>query len=191
MPRMKILNTAEQKIFDEPPAFNSVQRKQFFDSPKALLETAQTFRKPIHKIGFLVSCGYFNAAKRFFMPKDYHQRDIEYVARHLSVQPDCFDATFYADRTRQRHEHIILEFYGFKRFENQEECFITSEITSMVQMQLKPKLIFMRCVDLLISKRTQIPNFNRLSSLILSTINQRKKDLSSLISTRQVTNLRL
>lgn len=112
MSRMHILSTIEQEQFEKPPVFDSYQRKNFFDFPKSLLETAQNFRKTSHKIGFLVSCGYFKAAKRFFAPRDYHQRDIDYVARRLIVQPVNFNAASYADRTRQRHEHIVLEFYG-------------------------------------------------------------------------------
>jgi len=73
------------------------------------------------------------------------------------------------------------EFYGFQRFDDISATFLQHEIETMVQTQLKPKLILMRCIDLLTAKRIQIPNFNRLSALILSVINQRKKDLSILI----------
>ena len=145
------------------------------------METAQTFRKPAHKIGFLLSCGYFNAAKRFFSPKDYQQRDIDYVAGRLSVQPESFDVTSYANRTRQRHEHIILEFYGFKRFDNKAESLICQEINSMVHAQLKPKLIFGRCLDLLIQNRIQLPSSRRIVDFIQTEINQRKLDLARLI----------
>ena len=182
MPRMRILSTTEQEQFEKPPVFDSYQRKKLFNFPKSLLETAQIFRKISHRIGFLVSCGYFNAAKRFFAPKDYQQRDIDYVARHLNnAQAENFDAASYADRTRQRHEHIVLEFYGFKRFDSSAERSIASEIASMVQTQLKPKLIFLRCIDFSISQRIQVPNYHRLTDLILSALNQRKQDLSALI----------
>ena len=181
MPRMRILSAIEQEQFEKPPVFNSSQRKKFFDFPKALLETAQKFRKPAHQVGFLLSCGYFNAAKRFFAPGDYHQRDIDYVVHRMKLPSESFDAASYADRTRQRHEHIVLQFYGFKRFDKTTECLITQEIASMVQSNLKPKLIFLRCIDRAISQHIQVPNFHRLSNLILSAFNQRKRDLATLI----------
>ena len=53
MPRMRILSLTEQETFETPPNFNSIQRKQFFDFPKALLETAIVLRKPVNRIGFL------------------------------------------------------------------------------------------------------------------------------------------
>lgn len=86
MPRMRILSTAEQEQFETAPSFDSQQQKMFFNFSKSLMEAAQTFRKPAHKIGFLLSCGYFNAAKRFFSPMDYQQRDIDYVG---SVHDTC------------------------------------------------------------------------------------------------------
>lgn len=181
MPRMRILSATEQEQFEKPPYFDAQHRKKFLESPEGELETAQTFRKPSHQIGFLVSCGYFKATKRFFSPKDYHQRDIDYVARRLDLDPKIFNNVAYANRTRQRHEHIILEVYGFKRFKGEVEQSIILEIANMVQSQLKPKMIFFRCVDTVMSQRTQVPNYHRLTDLILSALNQRKQDLSALI----------
>ena len=40
MSRMKILNAVEQEQFESPPAFNSVQRKQYFDFSSELLTLA-------------------------------------------------------------------------------------------------------------------------------------------------------
>jgi hypothetical protein len=85
MPRMNILNKSEQEMFDSPPVFNSSERKQFFDFPSSLLEMALRLQKPASRIGFLLACGYFRAAKRFFKPQDFHQHDIEYVARWIGL----------------------------------------------------------------------------------------------------------
>ncbi len=73
MPRMNILNRTEQEMFDTPPVFNRAERKQFFDFPSSLLETALRLQKPESRMGFLLSCGYFKAGKRFYRPQDYHQ----------------------------------------------------------------------------------------------------------------------
>jgi len=110
MPRMQILSAAEQKIFDSPPIFTSIQRKQFFDFPKGLLETARTFREPTNRIGFLLTCGYFKAAKRFFKPQDFHIRDIEYVAKYFDLSSEEFTSARYTKSTRSRHQQTLLEF---------------------------------------------------------------------------------
>jgi len=40
---MRILSATEQQLFDLPPKFDSVQRKQFFDFPIALRTVADDF----------------------------------------------------------------------------------------------------------------------------------------------------
>jgi len=181
MPRMKILSTSEQEVFETPPVFNSVQRKQFFDFPASLLEISATLHKKTARISFLLSCGYFKATKRFFAPKDFHPRDIEYVARRLDLPADDFYLDDYSDRTQRRHRPRIVEFYGYREFDGRAEAQICQEIETMVRKQLKPKLIFWRCIDLLIHKRVHLPNYHKLSEMILGTLNQRKRELSSLI----------
>ena len=72
MPRMNILNTVEREAFESPPVFNSVQRKQYFDFPTELRRLAGELRAPTHQLGFLLSAGYFKAAKSFFPPSAFH-----------------------------------------------------------------------------------------------------------------------
>ena len=42
MPRMRILTTQEQALFDHPPVFNYAERKQFFSLLKSLVDTAHS-----------------------------------------------------------------------------------------------------------------------------------------------------
>jgi hypothetical protein len=181
VPRMKVLNAVEQEAFESPPRFNSVQRKQYFDIPVALRQIAASLRKPTHQLGFLLSCGYFKAAKQFFSPHGFHPRDIEYMAQRLGLSGEEFDAGDYGDRTRQRHPHLILKFYGFRAFDQKARAFLSEEIAAMVRSQLKPRSIFWHCVDLLIRERVQVPGYFRLAELILAAINHRKQALTVLI----------
>jgi len=68
---MNILNTVEREAFDSPPMFNGVERKHYFDFPTGLRRLAGNLRTPIHRLGFLLSAGYFKAAKRFFPPRTF------------------------------------------------------------------------------------------------------------------------
>jgi hypothetical protein len=177
---MRILSATEQRLFDLPPQFDSVQRKQFFDFPIALRTVADDFRNSSSRIGFFIVGGYFKATKCFFAPSDFHQRDVEYIARQLALPEVSFVPQNYTKSTRLRHEHLILEFYGFKRFDTDAEKFISEEITNMARAQLKPKLIFWRCVDLLVRNKVQIPG-HRLAGLILSALNQHQRELVALV----------
>ena len=136
-------------------------------------------RNPDHQIGFLVSCGYFRATRRFFAPLDFLERDIAYVASQLdhSAPPQIQ----YPDRTRQRHQNTILDFYGFASFDDDVCNNLVTEIAAMARMHLKPRLIFDRCVEFLIQKRVQIPSTYRLSDLIRSGLQDRKTELVALM----------
>src|SRR6516165_2967148 len=113
MPRMNILNTVEREAFNSPPVFSSFQRKQYFDFPSKLRRFAAGLRNPAYQLGFLLSAGYFKAARRFFSPGSFHPRDIEYVARQLEPGASTVDFAQYHPRARQRHQHTIRTFYGF------------------------------------------------------------------------------
>jgi hypothetical protein len=43
-------------------------------------------RTPINKVCFLVVAGYFKARRKFFA-RQFHQTDIEYVARQIGINP--------------------------------------------------------------------------------------------------------
>ena len=158
MPRMKILNAVEQEAFESPPVFNSAQRKQHFDFPLALRHLAASLHTPTHQLCFLLSSAYFKATKRFFAPEDFRPRDIEYVAVQLNFSENNFYFADYSDRTRQRHQPLILKFYGFRAFDHQMRHFLVEEIASMIRSQLKPKLILLRCVDVLIREKVEVPS---------------------------------
>ena len=181
MPRMRILSTQEQEDFDRPPVFDYAERKQLFSLPNSLLETAQTLRTPSSQIGFLLMCGYFRASKRFFLPRDFHPRDIEAVARILGLSLSDFKSSDYVKTTRLRHQKIIIDFYGFQLFDASAEQLVQTEIAAMVRSQLKPKLIFERCLDLLIQNRMTLPHSHVLTDMVRAALKQRRQELNTLV----------
>lgn len=108
MPRMRILDKIEQENFDKPPIFNNQERKSFFLFSSELLRTAERLRTSGQRIGFLLACGYFRAVKKFFVPYDYHQRDIEYVAWCLNDFPESFIAKDISETSRRRSHYPTL-----------------------------------------------------------------------------------
>lgn len=190
MPRMRILNTQEQQGFDRPPLFGFVERKQLFNLPKPLLETAKTLRTPSSRIGFVLMCAYFKAAKRFFLPQDFHARDIDAVSRFFNLSTTEFKPNAYTETTRLRHQKKIIDFYGFYLFDETAERLIKTEITTMMRSQLKPKLIFERCLDLLIQNRITLPHSNSLTELIRDGLKQRKQELAELVDSNLLPGIR-
>ena len=181
MPRMRILTASEQEAFDKPPRFDHRERKKFFEFPKALLDRAKTMHSRGHRIGFLVSCGYFRATRRFYAAADFEARDITYVANQLGERDA--PAAVYPHRTRQRHQRRILEFYGFAPFDRDAEAALAVEITTMARTHLKPRLVFDRCVDFLMQHRVLVPRAGVLLELIRSGLQTRKTELVTLMNT--------
>jgi TnpA family transposase len=132
-------------------------------------------------VGFLLSCGYFKATHKFFAPADFRPRDIDYVTQPLALAPAAFTRADYGDRTRQRHQRLILKYYGWRPFDHPTRRFLAEEMARMVQAQLKPKLILWRCVDMLVREKVEVPSYFRLADLILSAINARHRELAAII----------
>ena len=180
MPRMQILNAMEEEQYDRPPIFDSHQRKKFFIFPQSLLDIVLQFRKPDNQVGFLVACGYFKMTRRFFSAEDFHEKDIQYVSRLLNLGED-YILTSYSNRSRQRHEYLILENFAIKRFNKGAEALLSQAIHKMVLSQLKPKLIFWRCLDILSQQKVELPSCSHLTILIVGFLNQHKQELTKII----------
>jgi TnpA family transposase len=178
---MRILSTNEQETFNRPPLFDHQQRKQFLSFSKNLRNIAMRMRTSSNKIGFLVMCGYFKATKRFYLPQDFYERDVEAVARQLGLDKRAFKSHAYIETTRLRHQKQILEFCGFKPFDKNVEDALAFDIATMARMHLKPRLIFDRCLDFLIQQRTQIPSLRILTDMVRAVLHDRKAELVALM----------
>ncbi|MGB3222258.1 MAG: DUF4158 domain-containing protein [Desulforhopalus sp.] len=178
---MRILSTQEQEDYDLPPVLDYTERKQIFSLPKLLLETAQALRTPSSQIGFALMCGYFRASKRFFLPHHFHNRDIGAVAKLLNLNETEFKPDAYTETTRLRHQKRVIDFYGFQLFDSAAEQLVKTEIAAMMRSQLKPKLIFERCLELLIQNRITLPHSNFLTDLIRRGLKKRKQELNKLV----------
>ena len=181
MARMRILTANEQAAFDRPPLLDHRERKRVFDLPKGLTGMAARLRTPGGQIGFLMMCGYFKAARRFYQPQDFHERDIEAAARLLELHGSDFSPDAYAKQTRARHQQLILDFHGFATFDEVARKALTVEIAAMARMHLKPRLMFDRCLDFLTQRRVQIPTARSLTDNIRAGLHARKAKLVALM----------
>jgi TnpA family transposase len=182
MPRMKILNAVEQEAFASPPVFTTAQRRHHFAFSLEVQELAATLRTPTNQLGFLLSWGYFSATKQFFLPQTFRSLDIEYVVRQLGLLLDAVDLASYDKQTVARHQDLIFQYTGFRAFDDATRTFLTQEMVGMVRAQLKPRLIFWRCVDLLLREKVAVPTYFRLADLILMAINRQKQTLTTLLA---------
>ena len=184
MPILKVLSSTEQESFENPPLFNNVERKKYFDFPLRIITLMKTYRTPTNQVCFLVMFGYFKATKRFFFAKKFHQRDIIFVAKRIGVSPNQVKIDSYDKTTYQRHKKIVLAYYGFEEFDKKAEQIVIKEISSMIRSQLRPKLIMLRILEILISQKIEIPSYHILSNLIVDEIKRHKQALTKLIESK-------
>lgn len=134
MARMKILNSLEEGLFESPPVFNGEERKRFFYLPLMLEDSMDSLRTPINKVCFLVTAGYFKARHKFFA-KQFHQNDIEYVARQIGLNSDELCIDDYSKGTYARHQQLILSYFRYSPFDPSLQKFSS-------QMKSKPLYVF-------------------------------------------------
>ena len=138
MPVMSILSSVEQDAYTQPPVFSHVERKQFCDFPLSLLAIADTLRSPTNRVGFLLSCAYFRATKRFFPVHSFHQHDVEFIAQRWGLRPQQIDLRRYDKQPRIRHQQRIRSFYGFTLFDANAQSVLATELRPLLQAYLSP-----------------------------------------------------
>ena len=180
MARMKIFNTLEEEAFESPPVFNSAERKRFFSLPVMLKDSMANLRTPTNKVCFLVAAGYFKARRKFFA-RQFHQADIEYVARQIGVNPVEVRVDTYDRITYFRHQRVILNYFGYSPFDEAAKTIITNEIAALIRVQFRPKLVLLEIIQVLTVKKIAIPSYNVLADLIVAALNSHQRTLSEII----------
>jgi len=180
MAQMKILNAQEEEAFESPPVFNNVERNKYFDFPSSLAEITKNLRTSTNKVYFLVMLGYFRATNKFFK-RAFLPKDINFVARKLEISLAEIKASSYDKQTYLHHKQMILEYCGFKEFDEEAQEIIAQEITSIAHTQSRPKLILLEILDVMSRKRIEIPGYRMLATLIVERVNHHRKELSRII----------
>ena len=184
MPRMQILTPAEATAFETPPVFSPIEREKFFQFSDSLHSWLTTLRTATNQVGLVLTVGYFRATKRFFPPTAFHEADVAYVARQLGCLPGLLDFTRYDEKaTASRHRRLTLEHLGFRAFNQEARRDLVQEIRTMVRSQMRPKAIFLRALELLELRKTEIPTERALTDLIAAEIKHHKQRLTATLET--------
>lgn len=181
MPRMQILTASELKTFDAPPVFSYTERDTFFQVSESLDAILATLRNPTNRVALVLTVGYFRATKRFF-PPPFDPTDVAYVTKRLAYTPEEIDFDAYdAKASANRHRKLTLDYLGFRPFNAQVRQEMAQEIRIMVRSQMRPKAIFLQLLDLLETRKTEIPGSFALTELITKESQQHRRELATTI----------
>jgi TnpA family transposase len=180
MPRIKIFNALEMEAFESPPIFNSVERKKFFTLPVPLQKLSQSFYTPTNQVCFIVMAGYFRARHQFF-GKQFRLADVDFVTTRWAL--DGIDLGSYHKQTAARHQQMLLEFFGYRRFDEAARRLLRQKMAGLVSAQTKPKIIMLAALEFLQQHRVALPGYTTLADLIGDEINLHQRRLIQLVST--------
>ena len=173
-------------IYDQPPKFNSIERKKYFSLPKALLERVKTFHSLPNKVGFYMMFAYFKATQRFFSPVHFYAKDMHFVAHKVGWfffpfedenKPISFDK-FYANTTYNRHRKIILAHFGYTAFQIKEHRPLVYQIIQqgLANFQ-RPSLLLSQTLEGLAQRRIELPSYYTLQTILTIHIRRRNRQL--------------
>lgn len=176
MTRISVLSKPEGKRFDEPPIFDSIDRKRFYDITVTLLNALNKLRTPANKVYFLVSYAYFKARKRFYDGK-FREQDIEYAHRVLNIDTALASLSSYARKTRLEHQFTILNILGYRSFNNYSLEDLTHHVYLQVKSYKSPRLIFADMIDYLLARKIALPRYRQFVNIISDQIQRYKSDV--------------
>lgn len=177
MTLIAVLSKQEAKEFDEPPIFDSFDRKRFYDLSIALNNIITTLRTPENKVLFFVSYAYFKARKRFY-DETFREKDMEYACLILNIDyPLIKDGCSYDYKTKINHQNKILALTGYSDFNdcNQEE--LNNRIYLLVKSYKSPRVIFTEMRDYLLHRKIALPRYRQFVNLISFQIQKYKSDI--------------
>jgi len=191
MTEIKIWSNKEIKLYDQPPIFNSIQRKKFLTLPVKLKKRVSTFYTTVNKVGFYLMYGYFKARSRFFLPTHFTDSDIQFICKRLQINSDDLDLLDYNRKTYNRHRKIILEYFGYAPFKIQTHHPL---ITELIEKPLwsfdRAALILGYILEWLEFRHIELPSYYMLQTILTIAIRKRNRVLHQKLETLLLDNHR-
>ena len=169
---MQILNPNNQRAFNSPPDFGSVDRQIHFELNDKARKYMKSLRTDDNKVSFIIQYGYFNAKGRFFEASQFRKKDINYIYRIFGFPSTSIpsDKSEYQGRyggpSSIRHRKKILEIKGWQETG-------TTELESLAQFanwettkQAAPTEMLYALFDQCWKMRWVVPSYDRLASII-------------------------
>ena len=178
MTEIKIWSDKEIKLYDQPPIFNSIQRKKFLTLPVKLKKRVSTFYTDVNKVGFHLMYGYFKARRRFFLPPRFADSDIQFICKRLQINFDNLDLADYNRKTYNRHRKIILEYFGYDSFKiRTHHPLITELIEKPLWSFDRAALILGSILEWLEFRHIELPSYYMLQTILTIAIRKRNRVL--------------
>lgn len=172
---LSILLPDEARQFESPPRFARPEREVHFALSTQARDYFKTLRTPTSRLSFVLQYGYFRARGRFFEPRRYHTRDIQYVVatfqlRRLKDQTTGAQIKALKEQlggaSANRHRQAILRLESWQEHTADTQRRLQDHAYRQAEKRSGPAQLFMALVEYCWKNRWVIPSYNALSELV-------------------------
>ena len=129
-----------------------------------------------------MTAGYFRARYQFF-GTHFRPADVRFVATRLEVNEAEVQPQAYHKQTVARHQQILLEFFGYRRFNDDIRRLLLRELVALASAHMRPKMMLLEAIQWLIHHRIVLPGYTTLAGVIGLAITRHKRHLLTLVNT--------
>lgn len=173
MPLLQLLNTEQQKKFDNSPILTAKQREKYFAYDERIIEHIDKMKNTENQVGFLVQLGYFRASGKFFNNSHFKTTDVKYCCDVLEIDTDDFQQLIssYGYKARASHKKYILNYCGWTAFSAKQRQELLNELSKHAKQQLHPKELLPIATKYLINRKIELPTYYVVSEIITELYN--------------------
>ena len=178
MPRINLLKDKDVELFDNPAELTIDEKKVLF-TLEFDNNLEPNLRKDITIVGYILQKGYFLAQKKFFVPSQFREEDINYVSKLCGLEYKI-DITEYKRSLYTQHRFFILNKFGYRAFSDCITLF-EKEALELVKTPQRPKEIFYSLISFLEEKKIEQPKHYIFAQTISKSLNVFEQNLVNLV----------
>jgi len=170
-----------EQFHDTPPEFTAVQRQRHLYIDTAFEESVLSkVRGKTNQVYIALAYCYFKVSYQFY--DTAFKKDLQYLGRKFQVDAESLDWKNYQRDTNNNHKQLILDFMGFRRFEDDTaQELITEFIQRFAHIEKNHKECFFQTANKLRQEKIEIPAYKRLDKLIRDIYHEHEKQLLAII----------
>jgi len=171
-----------KEYHDTPPQYDAKQRQKALYLDSAFKDTIlKNTRGRSSKAFISLAYSYFRNSYQFY--NEVSSPDLRYMERYFDIKPGSLDWKNYKKDARREHKALILEFLGYRSF---DDISIRNDINTFVEHYSNKhknlKSCFYELAVKLHQQKIEIPKYDTLSKLITSAYKTQKDNLLQIVN---------
>lgn len=182
--QLRILSDREIEETFGFPRFTHEDRMQYFSLSVQERNTIETqFRSAHSKAYCILQLGYFKARQIFFsLEASQTDDDLAYVLARYFPDSSVMDMNVPDQRTRKKHQQIILELCHFKLCDDKERAILKDKARQAAQISGKPHYVFRILMDHIAGMKVDLPGYRWFQDTVSQALAQERRRLGQVFN---------